>query len=551
VLRLLLLCGGALLVLPACRDSAYQAASRVDTVEAWQRFVQQHPSDDNADAARARLNELQFEAAQRAHSVVAYKRFLEAAPDSEQAPRARALLEAMRFNALRDAPTVLGVRQFLAEHPDGAHRAEADRLLAELELKSVGQLDDPAQLARLAAEHPEDPRGAEAAQRLDDTTFARASTAASLFAYLREFPAGGHRDEARVRLLGLELEALLFSGALEEARALARRSPLSPKVPGLEARFARAEAVAKLASSRDERVLRALPAHSLRAFDDVVKSLQAPDPLDRWQAAEELGSFVTVKAIAPLLEAVRSARVPLERQRAFESLQRVLRALPRPVAEFHVAALSEQLEPQANDAQLVLTLAVLLDLTGQLAPAAAQYQKAFDPAAPDPVVLRRWSEIRRERHQLFSAAVASRQLVTWSQGLLEAQEPLGPVTALAAARETCGLAEAVRYAAEVIHEAQAAHTDFPDDLVQFERAAVAAGALTQARLRDAELKVLEADARARRCDDRAVAERLEAGAQERLRALAELRQRPPKELPVLLGYLQESDPVPAVREAAR
>ena len=36
---------------------------------------------------------------------------------------------------------------------------------------------------------------------------------------------------------------------------------------------------------KDEAVQRSLPGFYLRSFDDVVKSLGAPDPLERWQAA--------------------------------------------------------------------------------------------------------------------------------------------------------------------------------------------------------------------------------------------------------------------------
>jgi len=48
-------------------------------------------------------------------------------------------------------------------------------------------------------------------------------------------------------------------------------------------------------------VQRALPGYYLRSFDDLVSSLHAPDPMDRWEAAEELGEHVDVKALDPLL----------------------------------------------------------------------------------------------------------------------------------------------------------------------------------------------------------------------------------------------------------
>ncbi|MFY0576191.1 HEAT repeat domain-containing protein [Cystobacter fuscus] len=149
--------------------------------------------------------------------------------------------------------------------------------------------------------------------------------------------------------------------------------------------------------------------HYLRSLEDLGRALVAPDPMDRWQAAQELGQHVSVKALDPLLEALRSGRNPLIRWQALESLETVLRALPRRVAEYEVAVRLEALREKAGSPELYLRTAVLLDLSGRVGEAAAEYQRAFLPEDPDPVVLRRWIRLREERLQAFSAAVAARQ----------------------------------------------------------------------------------------------------------------------------------------------
>jgi hypothetical protein len=541
---------GVALALAACRDSAFKAAAKRDTVTDWKAFVAQHPQDENLDAAKARLAELEFDEAKRAHTLIGYKRFLEQYPDAAQTKTAQALLESMRFNAAKEKGTAQALRQFVREHPDGAHRDEADQLLKALELKEVATLDEPATLSRIAAQNPEDPRAAEVSTRLDEVAWGRATSPAGWLAYLNDFPAGAHRDEARTKLLSVQVDGLLASGLVAEAEALVKKSPLSKGLNGLQAKLEKAKALAAVEASKDEQVRRALPGFSRRALGDVIKSLSAPDAMDRWQAAEELGQFVTVQVIDPLLEQLRVARSPLIREAAFASLRQVVRALPRDVAEYEVATRLEALSKTASDGALFLSRAVLLDLSGQLEKAASEYQRAWDPQSPDPVVLSRWMAIRAERRQFFAGAVTARQLAVWARDAAAASLTPTPATALSIARELCAAHLEAKAAHTFITAARREKTEFPDDLEAFEVRAVEAVKLTQAKLRDAELMLLEQDARARTCGNADVSDRVRAGEEERLKVLTALRQKPAKDVALLLELARTRDPSPKVREAA-
>ncbi len=534
----------------SCRGGAFGAASRADTVEAYRAFLRANPDDSDAETARERLAELELAEARKVHSVVAYKRFLDEFSESGQGPAARALLETLRFNAAVERRTSVALRQFLKEHPDGPHRAEAEALLGQLELGELGTVDDQATLAALIARHPDAVAAEEAGARLDELAWAKAKTAAALLGYLKEFPAGAHRDEARAGLTSAEIDGLLVSGDEAQARAVAQKSPLKALVPELDARFERSRAISRLLALKDERVRRALPSYTLRPLEELARALQSPDSMDRWQAAEELGFHVSVMALGPLLEAFRTARLSIVRERSSESLSRIFQALPPRVAEYQLATRLEELGRGASDPQLVMTAALLLDLSGQRDRASAEYQRVWDASAPDPLVLRRWATVRLERRQFFSAAVAARQLALHA-ATTSAQVPSPAETnALASAREQCSAAEEARFAVGVLERAAKEPTDFPEDVGAFLTRAREELRLVEAHLRDAELALLAVDGSARSCGDASVAERMAAGEAMRLAALVSLRARPLPELPLLLEIVRERDPSPRVREAA-
>ncbi len=532
---------------------AYQRARDVDTLEAYRAFLLEYPEGEEAEVVEVRLAELEFEEASKLHTVVAYKRFLEAHPDSAQARAARTLLEGLRFNAAKEAGTAEALRQFLSDHPDGAQREEAQRLLREAELRELSATTDPAQLRAYLQEAPDDPRRLEVEARLDDEAFssAVASGGARLFAYLRDFPAGRHREAAKARLLDLEVRGLLASGLVEEADARVKAHPLGARIEDYPARREKALAERTLLRIDEPLVRAAQPGHYLRGVDDLQRALVAPDPMDRWQAAEELGQHVSVKVLDPLLDAFRTGRNPLIRQRALESLRTVLRALPPEVAEYEVAVRLESLRERAGSAELYLSTAALLDLSGALEQAATEYQRAFAPENPDPVVLRRWVEIREERRQSFSAAVAARQLSLWARRVAR-DEPISPEggVPLAASRQLCAAVRNARFASEAIARARKAGSEFPEDLDGFAVTAGEALRLAEARLADAELLLREKTPGARSCDEDAVHERLVSGVAQRREALRALVSKQPRLAPELLRVARERDPSPEIRAEA-
>ena len=536
-----------------CATGAYQSAESTDTAAGYHAFLEKYPNDGHRDTAESRVVQLDFDAAQKLHTPLAYKRFLDEHPNAEQAAAARALLEGLRFNTAEKKGTLEAWRLFLVENPVGAHHADAERRISKLEQAKAASSTDPAELKQLFEANPST-RTAAAAARLDDETFAQAqaASAAKLIEYLERFPAGNHREAARTKLLALKLEGLLSSGLLAQARADAQRSPLAKNVPGLAARIAQADRLWTSARSKDTLVRAMRPDAYVRGLEDLKQAVQAADPLQRWQAVQEMGQHVSVAVLDPLIQAYRAGRNPLVREAAFESLASILRALPPEVSEYEVATRIAALRPTASSPEVYRVLAMLMDLSGDLDQAATEYQRGFEPQNPDPVVLWRWMHIREERRQPFSGAVAARQLALWAQGLAEMVEvpESGPMS-LASARQLCAAARSATFARTYLAKVGESKTEFPDDVRAFSELAATAERVARAKLTDAELLLKAQDADVRTCADASVEERIAAGEEGRLKALEAVSRRASGLSSVLLQLVSERDPSPRVRAAAQ
>ncbi len=452
--------------------------------------------DDLAEAAEARLEELEFTEAKKLHTVLAYKSFLETYPDGAQARARRercwrACASTRRRRRARWRP---GGSSWPSTRT-GAQRDEAKRLLAESEQKDLATSEDPKRLSAFLREAGDDPRRQEVEGRLDDQAFAqaKASGAAKLFAYLRDFPAGKHREAAKARLLELEVEGLLVSGLLEEAEARVKTHPLGPQLKEFPDRLARARAVREALASREPLAQAAHVGHYLRDLEDLQRALGA---------AGSAGSLAGGGGAGPARLGARAGaaahRVPHRAQPAHppagagEPAERAPGAASRGgrVRSGRAAGEPARAREQPGGVPGHRGAAGSDAATWSRRPRSTSGRTT--PNQADPVVLRRWVQIRQERRQPFSAAVAARQLSLWS--LQVAREEVlsteGGVP-LASARQMCAAVENARFAADVIAQTRKQSTEFPEDLNSFERVAADAVKLSQARLADAELLLRE------------------------------------------------------------
>jgi cell division septation protein DedD len=146
----------SLLVLSGCsRESAdWKSASTADTSEAYQQFLQQHPSSANAEAARARLKALtedhDWQAAAATDTREAYEQFVTQHADSKWVQEARIRIENFAQNGSAGATTTTTAAATASQ--DAAPGSSTSKL-ASVKVPAKSSAKAPAKATKAAAAH--------------------------------------------------------------------------------------------------------------------------------------------------------------------------------------------------------------------------------------------------------------------------------------------------------------------------------------------------------------------------------------------------------------
>jgi hypothetical protein len=324
-----------------CASSRYQAARRQDTVQAYRAYLARHPDDDQAQAARRRLEALEHRAAVASGRPLGCRLYLQRYPGGRytgdcEARLARAAMERARTaadlrliqeryghtpqarKALVRLPDLLAsqalasnqparLRAYLDRYPGSRREADVRRRLARLELPRLGQ--DRYRLESFAQEFAGTPEAAEAlrqVERLLAEEVAQTLDPATLGEYAARFPESDQLPRLRGLVQGRQVDLALMR---VDYQALGKLRPGDSRRPGVAA-------VLRLCKTRP-RACRELRATARRAFRwepaQSLKQLRAQvfdaDLLVSWQAMEILGWMADREAGNLLLELLGTPRM--------------------------------------------------------------------------------------------------------------------------------------------------------------------------------------------------------------------------------------------------
>ncbi|RME03495.1 MAG: hypothetical protein D6812_05160, partial [Deltaproteobacteria bacterium] len=191
-----------LFVAAGCASAAYERARRANTVEAYEKFLQNHPDSDQAPEARQRLEQLRYEQVKFLRTEQAYQSFIEQYPDNPYVPQIRKELEEIRYKRAITNGTLEDYETYLKYHPTGEHVTEIltryeERLWEEAELENtVAAFEKFLEKARLEASRER------ARAKIEELAYQEAVTADTPQAYarfLQRFGKSRYAKEAKAR----------------------------------------------------------------------------------------------------------------------------------------------------------------------------------------------------------------------------------------------------------------------------------------------------------------------------------------------------------------
>ena len=206
----------------------FDAASALDTEEAWASYLERWSHDAHAKTAAERLEsarvreETAYSVALETRSAVAWQAYLDEFPDSSRSAIAQAYLrEQLAYDAARAEDTIGAWGLFLLNHPDGlrehdareriawheqaeARRALARQAIIEGDFNAAFETGTVAAWDEYLARYPDAPRLEEARRARQEAAeyevAAQMNTKVMWRAFVKAWPEGRHRLDAELRL---------------------------------------------------------------------------------------------------------------------------------------------------------------------------------------------------------------------------------------------------------------------------------------------------------------------------------------------------------------
>lgn len=213
----------------ASLQQQWQAARAVDTIPAYESFLQKHPSGQYAPLAQSRLNELRADqdwySALAADSLAAFEAFVGRYPWHAKASEARTRIEELKedrdWRGLRYSSSAYAFEDFIRQHPQSPHideaRARYQELVVPEDWRRATDENTIEAFEGFLQRHPESTYAAEAnkhlnslkAEQRDWDKARKRDTIKGYQTYLKQHPNSPFADVAAARIVDLEVADIM------------------------------------------------------------------------------------------------------------------------------------------------------------------------------------------------------------------------------------------------------------------------------------------------------------------------------------------------------
>jgi hypothetical protein len=151
----------------ATAQEDWKKAQAKDTVQAYQEFLEKHPSSDWTETARHNIEEADWERAQNLNIYQTYQDFLAKYPASEHADITKQKIEKFEWVKAEKTNTIEVYQEYLAKYPSGEFSQTARQNIKEIDWESTKNINTESAYKEFLAKYPSGSLARKALREID------------------------------------------------------------------------------------------------------------------------------------------------------------------------------------------------------------------------------------------------------------------------------------------------------------------------------------------------------------------------------------------------
>ena len=154
----------------ATMQSHWKETKSLNTIESYEKFLEEYPEGEFSAKARAKLEELYFKQAEKINTTESYEEFLKKYPEGKFADNFSAKLEELNFKQAEKINTTESYEEFLEKYPEGKFANNVSANLEDLYFKQAEKINTIESYEEFLKKYPEGKLSDNAQAKIDEFT---------------------------------------------------------------------------------------------------------------------------------------------------------------------------------------------------------------------------------------------------------------------------------------------------------------------------------------------------------------------------------------------